>query len=126
MPSTGTAEQQARDELAGTQAEWNRIIDTVRDTRVSSDEEEKYRQRLHDMKDGYLFRFRPVISREFYEEALAVFQILMTDLDMALLKGRDTYEKERRTRMIARAKAAGSAALVLVLLFVIGKFFFGL
>ena len=124
MPIDADAEKAARTELGDLQIEWKKIIETLRDIQVSPNERKYYRNRIWEVHDGFRYRYSPFISIELYREAIGIFDIIDTDLDLALRKGQENYEKEKHKRRIEWAQAIGLGAIILVIIFLIGKLVF--
>jgi hypothetical protein len=128
MPVDEQAEKSARAELLDLKTEWEKIIKTLKDVQLSHKEERYYLERLWQIKDGFKYRYSHFISVEFHREAIGIFNTIGTDLDLALRKGRENYDRERHRQRIEWARALGLGAIILLIIFaiifVIGKLVF--
>lgn len=126
MPVDEAAEIAARSELGQIQIEWKKIISTLQDVEVKPKEDKYYRQKLWQQKDGFNYRLGNFISIESYRQALGIFKEIYTDLDLALRKGQENYERGRHKRQIEWAKTIGLGAIILVLILLSIKLLFNI
>jgi hypothetical protein len=116
MPIDEAAEKAAKTELDEIQGKWKKIIATLRDIEVKPREDQGYRHQLWQEKDGFKYRLERFISMESYREALAIFEGIYTDLDLALRKGQENYEQGKHKRRIEWARTLGLGAIILVII----------
>ena len=116
------AEIAAKDELKAIQTEWKKITSTIGDFQITSKEDKYYRDRLWQVKDGFTHSFGNFVSIEFYRESLGIFESIHTDLELALRKGKENYEREKHHRRIDWAKAIGIGAIILIAIYLVIKF----
>ena len=119
MPVDEQAEKSARAELLDLKTEWEKIIKTLQDVQVSSKEERYYRERIWQGKDGFNYRYSPYISIELFREAMGIFHTIETELDLALRKGRENYDREKHRQRIEWARALGFRAIIILIIFAI-------
>ena len=126
MPVDEAAEKAAKAELSEIQIKWKKIIATLPDVQVKPDDDKFYWNKLWQEKDGFIYRLGNFMSVDSYREALGIFDLIYTELDLALRKGRENYEQETHNRRIEWARTIGLGTIILVAIIIICKLFFNL
>ena len=126
MPVDEAAEKAAKAELSEIQIKWKKIIATLPEVQVKPDDEKFYRNKLWQEKDGFKYRIGNFMSIDSYRQALGIFDLIYTELDLALRKGRENYEQEIHKRRIEWARTIGLGTIILITIIILCKLLFNI
>ncbi|MGD1004987.1 MAG: hypothetical protein ABR887_06135 [Methanoregulaceae archaeon] len=111
------SDEAAKFELNEFKIKWEKTNQFLRETRVSQKEIRASLNEFSNEKRGFLHHYIGNISDDVLNEARKTFDIVGTDLSLALRKGMQNYDDEKHKRKIDFITAFGSGFIVAIIVY---------